>query len=335
MEEKISIIIPAYNIESYLPRTLESVLEQTYTNLEIIVVDDGSKDSTGKVIDEYAQKDSRIRAIHQKNGGVTSARMRGVEESSGEWIGFVDGDDFIDVDMYERLLANAIKYNADISHCGYQMVFPDGHIDYYHNTGTLIQHNQATALKELISGRTIEPGLWNKLFRKSLVRDFFDSEVMDADVKINEDLLMNYYLFKLSSRSVFEDFCPYHYVLRKGSAATGGTNAHKLYDPIKVTKIIQNDCDEFLSDVIYSRLVHQLIAGATMKLGNQAELIRPFCKKCCTELRNNLSKILFRSSLSLKLKIMAVWASTWPASYAFVHQVYERLTGLDKIYNLD
>ena len=168
MDNKISIVIPAYNIENYLGTTLDSVLAQTYSNIEIIVVNDGSKDGTGAVIDSYAAREKRIKAIHKENGGVTSARLRGVQEASGEWIGFVDGDDGIEPDMYERLLENALKYGADISHCGYQMVFPNGRVDYYYNTGRLVQQDKITGLSELLSGAMIEPGLCNKLFHKHL-----------------------------------------------------------------------------------------------------------------------------------------------------------------------
>ena len=137
MDNKISIIVPAYNIETYLARTLDSILAQTYPNIEVIVVNDGSKDGTGAVLDRFATQDPRIRAIHKENGGVTSARLRGLAEATGEWIGFVDGDDLIEPDMYARLLENALKYDADISHCGYRMVFPS-RVDYYYNTGKLL-----------------------------------------------------------------------------------------------------------------------------------------------------------------------------------------------------
>ena len=116
MEQKISIIIPAYNIENYLGKTLDSVLAQTYQNIEVIVVNDGSKDGTGKVVDDYAAHDSRVIAVHKENGGVTSARLRGIAAASGDWIGFVDGDDYIEPDMYERLMRNAREYNVEISH---------------------------------------------------------------------------------------------------------------------------------------------------------------------------------------------------------------------------
>ena len=135
----VSIIIPAYNIENYIEKTLDSVLDQTYDSLEIIVVNDGSKDNTAAIIDSYAQKDNRIKVIHKENGGVTSARLAGIAAATGDYIGFVDGDDYIEPNMFELLVNNAINYNADISHCGYQMVFPN-RTDYYYSTGKQLLH---------------------------------------------------------------------------------------------------------------------------------------------------------------------------------------------------
>lgn len=331
MEEKISVIVPAYNIESYLSSTLDSILAQTYPNLEVIVVDDGSKDGTGKLIDVYAQKDSRIHAIHKANGGVTSARLRGVAEASGEWIGFVDGDDFIEPDMYAHLMENAKKYRADISHCGYQMVFPS-RVDFYHNTGKIVEQKGLQGCLDLVQGKHVEPSLWNKLYRKELFDGLEDW--MDQSIKINEDLLMNYYLFKKSAHSVFEDICPYHYILRKGSAATSRLNNHKLRDPIKVTRLIQKDDLPEVESAVFVRLIRQLISGSTMPLNDQKDLIAPYRKECRCELRKNLKKILNGNQCGTKLKIMALWAAIWPWSYAMVHQIYARATGLDKIYEV-
>ena len=135
MDEKlVSVIIPAYNIEDYIGRCLDSIISQTYKNLEIIVVDDGSRDYTGEILDNYAKKDRRIKVIHKENGGVSSARNKGIEAAEGDYIGFIDGDDLIEPEMYKTLVDLLEEENADIAHCGYQMVFPD-RIDYYHNTG--------------------------------------------------------------------------------------------------------------------------------------------------------------------------------------------------------
>lgn len=246
---KISVIVPVYNLEKELPRCLESILAQTHRNLEVIAVDDGSSDGSREVLTEFAARDSRVMPVFKENGGVTSARLRGVAESSGDWIGFVDGDDEIEPDMYERLLANAEKYGADISHCGYRMVFADGRVHYFHNTGLLAEQNQITGLRDLLSGSKIEPGLCNKLFHKNLFHSLLHGGVMPTDIRINEDLLMNYWLFSAAQRSVFEDWCPYHYIVRGTSASRSKLNEHRIYDPIRVKRIILEDVpDELLPD---------------------------------------------------------------------------------------
>ena len=329
MKQRISIIIPAYNIEKELSRTLDSVLIQTYENVEIIVVNDGSKDGTGAVIEAYAAKDSRIKAIHKANGGVTSARLRGVAEATGDWIGFVDGDDWIEPDMYERLMENALEYGADISHCGYRMVFPSGRVDWYYNTGRLVEQNDDEGLRDLVCGSFVEPALWNKLYRKELFRNI--AEQMDYSIKINEDVLMNYYLFKESNRAIYEDFCSYHYVLRPGSAATSRMSVNKLADPVKVSRIIWQDwpCAATLA-----RLTRQLIGLATLADGENGQLIRPVRTQARKELRCLLQRVL-RENVGMKLKIMALWASVWPASYSLVHRIHDRITGNDRKYDLN
>lgn len=248
MNNKISIVVPVFNIEGYVERCLQSLLQQTYTNLEVLAIDDGSTDSSGAILDRLATTDSRIKVIHKENGGVTSARMSGIRNATGEWIGFVDGDDKIESDMYERLLRNSAEYHADISHCGYQMCFDDGRIHYFHNTGLLVQQDKITALKELLSGVRIEPGLCNKLFHKTLFRSLLHGGAVPLDIKINEDLLMNYRLFSEAERTVFEDWCPYHYIVRSTSASQAKLNPHKIYDPIKVKEIIRQSAPAELHD---------------------------------------------------------------------------------------
>lgn len=245
MKPMISVIVPAYNVAPWLARCLDSILNQTYQKLEVIVVNDGSTDSTGTVLDEYAVKNCRIVAIHKENGGVTSARLRGIQEATGEWIGFVDGDDEIEPDMYERLLNNALKYHADVSHCGYKMLFPDGRINCFHDTGQLLQQDSIAAIKALLDGSLVEPGLWNKLFRRRLFYSMLQDNAMDTSIRINEDLLMNYYLFSRAKNTVFEDLCLYRYIVRQDSASRQKLNTHKIYDPIKVkAQILEHVSDE-------------------------------------------------------------------------------------------
>lgn len=237
-KEKISVVIPAYNLRDVISRTMDSVLGQTYHPIEIIVVDDGSTDGTADILDEYSRKYPNVLVIHRANGGVSSARLEGIKAATGEWIGFVDGDDEVEPDMYEVLMNNAVKYHADISHCGYQMMFVDGHVNFFYNTGRLVQQDKITGLKDLLSGSFVEPGLWNKLFHKKLFHSLLHDNSMPTDIKINEDLLMNYILFAQANQSVYEDQCKYHYLIRSGSTSRSGLNWNKIYDPIRVKELI-------------------------------------------------------------------------------------------------
>ena len=333
----ISIIVPAYNIASYIEKTLASILAQTYRNIEVIIVDDGSRDATGAILDEMAKTDPRIRVIHKENGGVTSARLRGVAEATGEWIGFVDGDDYIEPQMFAHLLNNALKYQADISHCGYQMVFPKGHVDYYYNTGRLEQQDGLEGLKNLLDGSYIEPGLWNKLYHRSLFQNLLRDDLMDLTIRNTEDLLMNYYLFREAQKSVYEDVCPYHYLLRASSAATSGYTENKLRDPIKVLRILQDEMKDepSVNAVVRRRYIRAVIGNATLDCWNQSEMVRSFRKEMRGELRGMLGQVLRDGGVSAKLKLMALWAGILPDIYCWVHEAYAKLKGTDKIYSLD
>lgn len=333
----ISIIVPAYNIEAYIGRCLESIMRQTHTNLEIIAVDDGSTDKTGRIIDKYAALDKRIIPIHKKNGGVSSARFAGIDMATGLYIGFVDGDDYVEPKMFEYLLSNIVQYHADISHCGYKMIFPDGHIDYYYNTKKILLQNNMMGLKDLVSGSFVEPGLWNKLFSKQLFKNLLKHKQLLSSIRINEDLLLNYFLFKEAKYSVYEDICPYNYILRQNSAATSKINENKLKDPIKVMKIIYTNSIDFpeVNRVAEERLFNQMVGVAAMPARQQPDLIRPYRAEIKKELKNKLKYILKCGYLRKSTKIKAVWVAIWPDSYRFIHTLYEKITGLDKKYSIE
>ena len=240
MQPKISVIIPVWNLETVLERCLNSVLKQTYTNLEIIVVNDGSTDRSKHILNDYAERHENIVVVHQENAGVTAARLNGVSKASGEWIGFVDGDDYIEPEMYQILLENALKYQTEISHCGYQLVFADGRIHYFHNSEKLNEYDCLEGLEALLEGITIEPGLCNKLYHRSLFDELLSSDKIDLSIKNNEDLLLNVLLFKAAKKSVFYDICPYHYIVRANSASRRKLDEHRIFDPIRVRCYIKD-----------------------------------------------------------------------------------------------
>jgi len=326
-DERISVIVPVHNVGLYIRRCVESILKQTYNNLEIILVDDGSTDESPAILGQLSYQDNRIRILIQKNEGVTSARLAGIEIATGEWISFVDGDDEIEPDMYERLYKNAIKYKADISHCGYQMIFPD-RIDYYYNTGNIKKQNKSTGLADLLSGSTIEPSLCNKLFRRSLFVNCQMAIQMDRSIHNMEDLLMNYYLFREADSSVYEDFCPYHYLVRKGSAATSTLSMNKLDDPWKVFNIILDDISDNneLTDIIHRRLAGFLIGITTYSKCDNSDIVQSRRVVARKKLRD-LLPVLRKSSDRGRLYVQCVLAVTSPCSYRFIHSIVSKLNG--------
>ncbi len=330
----VSLIMPAFNSGKYIADSLESVLNQTYSNLEIIVVDDGSTDDSWEIINEYAKKDARIIPIHKENGGVTSARLVGVEKATGDYIGFVDADDYVEPDMFEFLLNNALEYAADISHCGYQMVFPTGRKIEFFGSGKLIEEVNPTC--DLLEGRFVEPGLVNKLFDRNLFDELLQKKLMNTEIKINEDLLMNYYLFRGAKKAIFQDECKYHYMVHQGSAANSTLKEHHMLDPIKVAKIIIKDslANAPICNLAKRRLMILLIDLATKPLKENPALIKPHRKWARREVRKQFWRVL-RGAFPSSIKIKTVWVSIWPQSYLWMRQAYLRLTGKDQIYSTE
>lgn len=320
---KISVIVPVFNLENEITNTLNSIIRQTLQNLEIIAVDDGSSDRSPELLDDYTKTDPRVTVIHTSNCGVTSARLTGVRYATGDYIGFVDGDDMIDVDMYERLAKNAEIYHADISHCGYRLVKQES-TQYFYNTGKLLLQNNFEGKRDLIEGIFIEPGLCNKIYRRTLFDDFLQDSIIDKSIKNNEDLLMNYYLFAAAERSVYEDFCPYQYIVRQQSASKGTVNIHKLCDPVKVAHIIlqETDGDGALRTVASRLYVVKLIRAATFFEKKRDRELRVAVKTARKELRSFLPEYMNLKDESKKKKMLAVMAAYAPHFYACLHKAY-------------
>ncbi|MCF2684354.1 glycosyltransferase, partial [Faecalicatena contorta] len=312
---KISIIVPIYNIEQFLPRCLDSILSQTYQNLEIILVDDGSTDDSGKIADRYAGKDERIKVIHQVNSGVSVARNHGLDQATGDYIGFVDGDDYVEPDMYEILMQIVTEYQVDIAHCGYQMVYPS-RIDYYYNTGEKLRLKRNEGLLELMRGTKIEPGLWNKLYKAEL----FKQVRLPVGVAETEDLLCNFEVFSLAENSFFYDVPKYHYILRSGSATSGVLSEKKRRDRYFVISSILKKSDEDASyyTAVYERYLRILIENATQI--NYQELR----DEAVHELRKELRKIVLSKKLGIKIKGMVFVVSYFQSIYRWIHYVYSK-----------
>ncbi len=218
-QELVSIIVTIYNIERYLERCIESIINQDYKMLEVILVDDGSTDGSSIICDRYAAKDDRIQVIHKKNEGLVRARKTGLSQATGRYIGFVDGDDFIDKDMYRRLVDNIEETGADFVHSGYvvegkRIIMPEVEVfDLEKDEDTEL------FLKEYIldqdSETYISPSIWSKLFKAELVKKSYES--VPDDQSIGEDWINIVECVFHCKRISIVDVHAYHYMVRKGS----------------------------------------------------------------------------------------------------------------------
>lgn len=231
----ISIIIPVYKVEKYLRRCLDSVLAQTYTDLEIILVDDGSPDGSGSICDEYAEKDSRIKVIHQANAGAAAARNAGVAAATGEFTAFVDSDDYIDPTMYEQLLDIIQVNDADIAECGYRWVKPDVTYD-RENTGKVDVYTNLEALEMLYFGDQMFGGIsivvWNKLYRTDLVK-----AVSFLEGRMNEDCLYTPMILYRARKIAKLNLNLYNFFFSENSVSRSAyrlknTDAVEIYDKL-------------------------------------------------------------------------------------------------------
>ena len=212
MNPLISVIVPVYNVEEYLDRCVESIVNQTYHNLEIILVDDGSTDSSGAKCDEWAKKDNRIVVIHKENGGQASARNKALQIAKGDLIGFVDSDDYIDSTMYEKLKGCLNINNCDIVECT--------KIDFDDQTpkcnsigfGKVLVFNRKETIEDFIKEEHFKCTVWNMLLKASIAKN-----IMFDEGKTHEDILWPYRAYMSAERIAYIDNALYFYYQRPNS----------------------------------------------------------------------------------------------------------------------
>lgn len=312
---KISVIIPVYNCEKYISACLDSVLNQTWKNLEIILIDDGSEDNSGEICEQYALYDERIRVIHQENHGVSHARNVGLKIATGNLVSFIDSDDTLELEMYELLLRVMQENAADISHCGYKHIVGD-EVRLVHDTKRIIKQNTVEALECFVSGRMFGGGLWNKLFRRELIDDL----LFDEKLKINEDVLFNFEAFSRAKISVFADYAMYNYIAHFGTSAVFRTSDEKkIKDSCEVAKkMYEALCNSELRNIAADRYIRNLSGYYKYCLKSKVQE----CKKLSKEMQNVASKT---DSLGRNMKITVMLIKYCPWLYSIVNAVYTKI----------
>ncbi len=258
----ISVIVPVFKVEQYLAQCVESIVNQTYKNLEIILVDDGSPDNCPAMCDEWAKRDNRIKVIHKENGGLSDARNAGMKIASGGYIGFVDSDDWLRNDMYELLYKHLKENDVDISACGVEMIFDNGEASrMLTKDGTTIL-NTNEAVRSIIQESWLKQPVWYKLYRSSIIKD-----ILFPVGKYHEDVFWSYQaVAKANKVCVFDEPC--YFYRQRNESIMGQTYSLKRLDAIEAKtnrlEFIYENFPEFIRecemDLVFSCLYHGQLA---------------------------------------------------------------------------
>lgn len=221
--ELISVIVPIFKVEKYLDRCVESIVNQTYSNLEIILVDDGSPDGCPAMCDAWAEKDSRIRVIHKTNGGLSDARNAGMSVATGEYISFIDSDDWIAPQFYEKLMEAIKRHGSDIAACSVEMVWEDGSPSRKLTGEYNCVLDRHAAQAELLAEAKLKQPVWYKLYRASIIK-----EIPFAKGKYHEDVFWSYQAIGAAEKVSVIDYVGYFYCQRAGSIMGVGYSMKRL-----------------------------------------------------------------------------------------------------------
>ena len=213
--DRISVIVPVYKVEDYLDICVASIIMQTYANLEIILVDDGSPDQCGRMCDAWAEKDARVKVIHKKNGGLSSARNAGIDVSTGSYILFVDSDDWIDPPMAEILHRLCVGYQAQIAECSYRNVYRDKVKEESACGAQIVEATPVQAIEGNLDWHFFKPVAWNKLYSRQVIGD-----IRYPAGKLHEDEFTTHKYYLAAEKIVFADISLYNYNHKRDNSIT-------------------------------------------------------------------------------------------------------------------
>jgi len=254
---KVSVILPIYNAEQHLEQCLESILQQTLCEFELLCIDDGSSDKSYQILQSYAEKDTRIKLYQQKNMGASAARNTGLQQCIGEYVAFLDSDDWVEPDYLEWLYTTAIEKKVKIAICGHDVIVGKQSItERIEKTGYL---SQAEALQYALSHHGYQGYLWNKLFHRSLFSN--NTICFDTEIHVLEDLLFTCQCIMQISEIYYDPVVKYHYNKQAGSTSKFTEKSVSMFQAsCKLMELFQNEKHELL--LIMAKSWHCQSAGA-------------------------------------------------------------------------
>ena len=316
MSELISVIVPVYNVEQYLDNCMDSILKQTYKNIEIILVDDGATDNSGIMCDYYAEVDERVKVIHKENGGLSDARNKGISCATGEYIMFVDSDDVICPDLIEYLYNLIVECSSDISICDPVHCYPDKEIIFEQETSKRIFEPE-DAIVEMLYQKSFLVSAWGKLFRK----DFFNDILFPYGI-LFEDSAVMYKIFDKANRIVYGNAKLYGYMHREGSITTQKFSKREC-DILTISEEIMDKMSNGSEKLLKAARAYR--TAAVLRIYMNAPRNGDFdveLKACSDFLKENINLVLYDKEIRKKMKLaLLMYKYTRP----LMPMVYKRI----------
>ncbi|MGN1420913.1 MAG: glycosyltransferase family 2 protein [Eubacterium sp.] len=324
MEPLITVIVPVYNVEKYLDKCVESIVNQTYKNLEIILVDDGSPDNCPAMCDEWAKKESRIKVIHKANGGLSSARNAGIDIMSGQYVMFIDSDDYIEFNAVEIMYDSIQKADFDVCVCN---------VNHVNNNGEIIDKTEFKPI-ELFNEKVIQAFLntnvfdsssaCDKLYKFSIIEEH--NLRFDETNKWGEDFPFNYFYFKFVNKMISIEDCLYNYLQGHEGSITDGMTYGKAtrYNNYKEILLLEKN-DKKNYEIALKKYSSELLCCLRELLrSNNKELIDQCCFEICNEVKLYSKKFLKLSEVSKLNKISILLICINPRLFRLLYSIYKR-----------
>lgn len=323
---KVTVIVPIYNMEKYLVRCIESLLNQTLKEIEILLINDGSKDKSGDICDEYTLKYKNIKVIHQINKGLSGARNAGIKIAKGEYIGFVDSDDYIEKDMFELLYKKAKEFNCEIACCGTKVIYENGEENIISEKGIERVFTSSEALDVYLFSKSIDVISCNKIYKKELF-----NITLFPEKKIYEDMA-TIYKYIINSRKIYFNSKPkYNYYKRKNSISNTFFN-EKTFDLIEYCDELCNYIEEnypTLKNYKIGQIQWYIVVINKMIIGNKIN--KEIVKNVKYKIKNNFFNILNCPYLNLIRKLQILCLGVNFILYKFLYKNFiERINNEDK-----
>lgn len=323
---KLSIIVPVYNVEKYINKCIDSILNQTFWDFELLLIDDGSTDNSGKICDEYAKRDKRIVCVHKENGGVSAARNKGLDIAKGDYIGFVDGDDYIHKDMYKELIYHLEKDNADVSICSATLVFGNYNKSEA-NTGEVYFFCGKKTCYENLLLNNFGFSICNKIFK----RDLCESLRFDVEMKVAEDSYFNYLALKHVNKVVKINKALYFYVKEREGSAMSSDFSDCHMQILEYYKLVYEDIknEESMIDCWLASYMQGIIVLLNMifqayKNGKNTKKLNEY-SLLIDEVIVNRSRIIKNKYISKKNKLAVLLISISPNLYCSLYLILRKV----------